>query len=266
MRWFKLYANLKDHPKRWRFEEIAGTEHGLHYLTLWFSYVCLYATDGNVTNFTPREVARACEWKGEPQALWDALMGAGFIDKVENSLHAHDWAQENARFIEENSKRKPTGNPRVTHEKPLLEEKRIEEKKKEEKEPSGFVLFWNLYSKKTTKAESLDYWTRKLKPDLELQGSILAGLTLENQARAAAEAKGTFFPAPADPIRWLKKHRWEDLHSAAPAPGQPSAACQHPHDKANWERTFKDGMQIGHCGLCGRPVNRMVEPPKRDEE
>ncbi len=147
----------------------------------------------------------------------------------------------------------------------LTTDKEGNKENKEKKEPEGFLLFWNLYSKKTTKAEALDYWTRKLRPTPELQALLLAGLTLENQARAAAESKGLFFPAPLDPIRWLKKRRWEDQHGTPGQPASAAGACQHPHEKVNWQPPYGDGMQFGYCSLCKMPTNRMVEPPTREE-
>ena len=56
MKWYKAYANLKGHRKRFRLEEKLGVDHGLHYIHLWFSYVAEYAVDGDVTGFTPAEI------------------------------------------------------------------------------------------------------------------------------------------------------------------------------------------------------------------
>lgn len=139
MKWYKAYANLKGHPKRYRFEEALGVDHGLHYIHLWFSYIAEYAQDGDVTSFSKKEIAKACEWQGDPQMFFDALSVGGFVDKVKGGdggsrLIAHDWFQENERYIKENEKRKPTGNPRVTRKKPALEEKRIEVREEKRKE------------------------------------------------------------------------------------------------------------------------------------
>lgn len=139
MEWFKVYADLKGHPKRYRFEAAAGTKYGMHYIVAFWSYVCKYAPDGDLTKMTPAEIAGACEWQGDAQIFFSALIESGFIDETKKGFIVHDWVEEHKRFIDENKRRKedkkPKGYPRVTQGlpaktqgQPLLEEKRREEK------------------------------------------------------------------------------------------------------------------------------------------
>ena len=122
---------MKGHPKRYKLEDALGTEHGLHYIHLWFCYVAEYAQDGELDHMTKREIARACEWSGDPGVFYDALMAAGFIEFVDGRLVAHDWYEENARFIKENKKRKqPKEDPQMTLGKPVLQDSTIQDSTK----------------------------------------------------------------------------------------------------------------------------------------
>ena len=227
MQWFKLYADLKDHPKRWRFEELADTEYGLHYLTAWFSYVCKYAPGGNVSGFTPREVARACEWKGDPQRLWDALVGAGFIDQDENGALAHDWYEENARFINENSKRKePKGYPRVSQGLPVLQDKTGQDKtghktlavaaatepvvapSKKKPDHKGFEEFYAAYPRHDAKADALKAWNQ-VQPGID---DVLEAIRWQLKSQDHLDKEKRFIPLPAT---WLRGRRWLDEAPAA---------------------------------------------------
>lgn len=209
MQWFKLYAGLQRHPKRWRFEELAETEFGLHYLTAWFSYVCEFAPNGDVTAFTPKEVARACEWKGDPQKLWDALRGAGFIDVTENGWHAHDWHEENGRFIRENERRKqPKGDPRVTHGLPVRQDKTGQDKTEtlKPKTASGeaeFEQFWTSYPRRVGKGNALKAWL-KLKPPLD---ACLKTLAWQKRSEDWTKDGAKFVPHPTT---WLNRAGWLD--------------------------------------------------------
>lgn len=150
MKWFKLYADLQHHQKRYRLESILNTDYGMHYITNWFCFVCRYAQDGNLSHVTKPELARSCEWKGDPDLFWEALVSAGFIEPSGNTWVVHGWTEEHNRFIEENARRKaiktsvvkkntvgqawkseenkqekrPEGNPSVTQVKNRIEEKK----------------------------------------------------------------------------------------------------------------------------------------------
>jgi hypothetical protein len=207
MKWFKLYADFQHHPKRYRFEELAGTIHGLHYLTAWFSYVCRFAPSGDVSQFRPADVARACEWPTDKaQTLWDALVGAGFIENTENGLRAHDWFEENGRFIKENDKRKPTkGDPRETQGLPVLQDRTGQDNTRQEPKPSQaapseFDAFWQAYPKKVSKGSALKAWLKHKPP---LQACLDA---VRWQKTVDPWTKGMVH----DPATWLNASKWLD--------------------------------------------------------
>lgn len=146
-----MRIDLTGHRKRFRFEELAGTKYGLHFLTLWFAYVCAYAPTGDISDFNPREISRACEWPDDPQKFWDALQGAGFIEQTSTGYIAHDWEEENGYFLRESLrlkeiKQKGTRAKRVQHVKGTQienvqnkQDKHTEQEKDQNLAPSALV-------------------------------------------------------------------------------------------------------------------------------
>lgn len=211
MEWFKVYAGLQHHPKRYAFEEVAKTEYGLHYIVGLFCFTCHYASDGNLTRFSNIEIARACEWKGDADLFMQAFIKAGFLDKDDETCIVHDWYEIHERFIKENEKRKPSKksiNPRATQGLPLVEEKRIEEKRIDKPlsakaEDEDFNNFWSLYPNRKAKQDALKAWTQ-VKPD---PSKVRDALIWQRKQEQWTKDKGAFIPLPAS---WLRGKRWED--------------------------------------------------------
>ncbi|MFA5186746.1 MAG: Lin1244/Lin1753 domain-containing protein [Patescibacteria group bacterium] len=84
-----------------------------------------------------------------------------------------------------------------------------EKKEKKEKNFEFFSSFWEIYPVKTTKAETMEYCTR-MQLDGGLDRRILTALERQIKAKAAMRQSGQFTPEFPDPIRWLRKARWED--------------------------------------------------------
>ena len=243
MDWFKVYSNIKGHQKRYRLEEALGVDCGLHYLLLFWCYVCEYAPDGNISRITPKELARACEWRGDPETLWVAFETAGFVDTNENGRIVHDWAETHKRFIEENSRRRdprvtqgsPKGNPRAT-------QVRREEKRREEKDiassppdtfnPIGDLIqsltdagaivatrepklvgmvngFGKKYGKALFKATVKEYLSDEF---LKSQGLSIGGFV--NQFSKLASRAKSNMPKPKPPISEAERERAIKLHAA----------------------------------------------------
>lgn len=70
----------------------------------------------------------------------------------------------------------------------------------------GFDIFWNAYPKKKSKAQAVDVW-RKLKPNEQLQASILSGLERAKTSVEWTKENGRYIPKPHN---WLKDGCWED--------------------------------------------------------
>lgn len=73
-------------------------------------------------------------------------------------------------------------------------------------EDDGFNTFWKAYPRKIAKANALKSW-KKIKPDDELQKTILSALEQHKKTEQWLRDKGQFIPHPAT---WLNQSRWLD--------------------------------------------------------
>lgn len=88
--WIPAYAGLGDHPKLWRMVGALSIEDAQavgHLLYLWW-WATDYAPDGDVSAFSPLEIARAARWRGHADTFVDALRISGFLD---DQTHLNDW-------------------------------------------------------------------------------------------------------------------------------------------------------------------------------
>lgn len=90
-------------------------------------------------------------------------------------------------------------------------------------ENDGFEKFWIAYPRKTAKATALKSW-KKIKPDAEMQETILAALEQHKQTEQWTRDKGQFIPHPAT---WLNQCRWEDEVQGAEQSAPPSQPKQY---------------------------------------
>jgi len=56
--------------------------------------------DGELDGISPRMIARAAQWEGEPEDFMNALIEAGFIDKTDDGLIIHDWYDYAGKLVE----------------------------------------------------------------------------------------------------------------------------------------------------------------------
>lgn len=73
-------------------------------------------------------------------------------------------------------------------------------------EESGFDYFWSAYPRKAAKQTAQKAWD-KLKPDKELQASILRAIEKQKRSPDWKRENGQYIPYPAT---WLNQGRWED--------------------------------------------------------
>ncbi len=133
------------------------------------------------------------------------------------------WCQkfvDNLEAVYKDRRRNPPEKPLIPSNKPIIRCKSEEkadnppnnpqrERESKEREKAFFENFWKLYPKKTTKKESREYCL-KMELDGDLDTRILLALEKQIKAKAMMRDSGQFTPEFPDPIRWLKKERWED--------------------------------------------------------
>lgn len=104
--WIESHQEIAQHPKTKRLARRLGisvpTAIGHLHLLWWWSVD--YADDGDLSRYTPEDIADAMMWEGEPQDLWDALVELHWIDLKEERPEIHDWDTYIGRLLEKRRK------------------------------------------------------------------------------------------------------------------------------------------------------------------
>jgi len=100
MVWIESHDELRNHPKIMKLCQLLSGKNSstqsdkahivghLHFLWWW----CLtYAIDGNVSMYTPLQIADAAGWEGDVNVFFQALLDANFLDKENDEVRIHDW-------------------------------------------------------------------------------------------------------------------------------------------------------------------------------
>lgn len=58
------------------------------------------APQGDLTGISPRMIARAAQWEGDPEQFMNALLHAGFVEKTDKGYVIHDWYDYAGKLIE----------------------------------------------------------------------------------------------------------------------------------------------------------------------
>lgn len=102
--WIQVYSNIVTHPKTSNLvDELGITSSATEpeavavgmLIGLW-TWAAVNAYDGNLNGVAPRTIARACNWKKNPDKLIAALVKCGWIDE---DMKIHDWAEYAELYI-----------------------------------------------------------------------------------------------------------------------------------------------------------------------
>lgn len=144
------HAELAQHPKTRKLARLLGVSipTALGHLHLLWHFGLKFAPDGNLSRFDLDEIADGCLWEGDPLALHNALLQAGWVEEDgERGVCIHDWEEFGGKVVKQKEqgadrqqrwrdrhKTTPTqqanGDVTVTSPSPnALEERRLEEKR-----------------------------------------------------------------------------------------------------------------------------------------
>lgn len=107
MAWIESHQELRGHPKLARLARLLGVSKPVaigHLHLLWW-WALDHAEDGDLSAYEAADLADACEWEGEPEALVKALIScgpgdtAGFVDEVEGRWVLHNWWQYAGKLV-----------------------------------------------------------------------------------------------------------------------------------------------------------------------
>lgn len=93
MAWMPSYTELRMHPKtrKLMLQLGVGRPEAVGLLHLLWAFAMDYAKDGDLSDYTPAEIAAAAEWEGDAVAFVEALVSARFVDNTESGLQLHNW-------------------------------------------------------------------------------------------------------------------------------------------------------------------------------
>jgi hypothetical protein len=104
MSWFRVDADLVDHPKVFRLAELLNDPlSGWYYVRL-LAWTSRYAARGRPRDGARTAIEHACGWRGEPGALLAAFVQVGLVDELEGqedgaTLEVHDWWEIQRQYV-----------------------------------------------------------------------------------------------------------------------------------------------------------------------
>lgn len=102
MAWIESHQGLSAHPKTRKLMRRIGLPGPhivghLHYLWWW---ALDFAQDGEITKYDAFDIADACQYTGDAEEFYDALIDSGFIDIKDDRYFLHDWYDYAGKLIE----------------------------------------------------------------------------------------------------------------------------------------------------------------------
>lgn len=114
MAWIECNQEISRHPKTKRlvrYLEISIPEAIGHLICMWHCALD-FAQDGDLTNFSPEDIAEMAMWEGDPKKFLEAMIKSGYMDQSEdNRIVIHDWYDYAGKLIDkrkEDAERKRT--------------------------------------------------------------------------------------------------------------------------------------------------------------
>lgn len=104
MAWLQVHQTLKDHRKLFdAADQLEITPpHMIGLLVSFWLWALDNAPTGSLNDITPRMIARAAQWDGDPEKLAQTLIRAGWIDlKEDETLEIHDWYEYAGKLIDQ---------------------------------------------------------------------------------------------------------------------------------------------------------------------
>ena len=102
MAWIEIHQSLPTHKKTLLASDALGITpvHLMGHMVAFWLWALDNVPDGDLDNISPRVIARAAQWEGDPEQFVGALISVGFIDETGNGLAIHDWYDYAGRLIE----------------------------------------------------------------------------------------------------------------------------------------------------------------------
>ena len=115
--WIQVYANLSTHRKTCKLRDSLGLKanyEAVGLLVCLWNWAAVNSPGGNLTGYSPRDIADAVGYRKPPAKLMEALISAGFIDRAEDGTTViHDWEEHAALLMDSSEQQKKNTRERV---------------------------------------------------------------------------------------------------------------------------------------------------------
>jgi hypothetical protein len=103
--WIELHDTLGSHRKTYALAETLDIPQyaAVGLLCLLWTWALDNAQDGDLSEFPPHAIARACFWQKKPETLADSLIKCGWMD---DNMHLHNWENYAGRLIDKRQEEK----------------------------------------------------------------------------------------------------------------------------------------------------------------
>jgi hypothetical protein len=232
---------FRNHPKTIRFTQILNHPFADVFLVRLWEWCMVYAQDGDISHYTPHEIAQAVGYDGDADDLITAMHESGYLDDgvihnwLERGRAGYVFSERGKAATRQQRKRDRDSMSRGRNAtsravtschgaSQKITKKRREEKSKEEKRqtllrkpdgsrvrknggyPDDFERFWLAYPKKRNKGDALKAW-KKLKPSVAMVDLLVEAVDEQKSWPEWCKERGQFIPYPAS---WLRAGGWDD--------------------------------------------------------
>ena len=104
MAWLQVHQTLRDHRKLYDAADALeiSPPHMMGLLICFWLWALDNAPTGKLDGITPRTIARAAQWEGQPEKLSEAMIMAGWLDELDDgTLEIHDWVDYAGKLIDQ---------------------------------------------------------------------------------------------------------------------------------------------------------------------
>src|SRR4051812_3076095 len=133
----KVNTSFYTHRKTARLKARIGTDAYWLPPRLW-AYAAEYHPDGKLDGYNPEELASLLNYMGNAQAMLEAMLQAGFLDK--DPLRIHDWSEHNSYHSTFAERAKTAADARWQKERTKEKESTREERRGEETSIASSML------------------------------------------------------------------------------------------------------------------------------
>ena len=234
--WQKTDPHLRRHPMFVRFRAELGVStteaHGI--LSGLWAFAFDFAHDGDLSRFTPADIALAIDWDGDPDVLWSAL-SLGFVTDGEIH-HWHEWGgalffvrktDAERKWDERNADKQEKVSTDKTGQCVTMPQRRREKRRgvEQDQEPlsdsgesngarnvfSDFEEWWSAYGRVGSKAEAMDlyrWWRTTGKAPRDALLAAAVGYRLHCELDGSKMQHGRTFLAKATKDKSARWPEW----------------------------------------------------------